>query len=278
MLACGALLVAGVVLAWLWRGYALALPHGAPGDTRSRLTPARALVWVLGTGLLTGLLVGMLIVGPAGRLAMRLLAATSSDAQGRLTEAGEVVGRISVSGTIGLFIFLGLPFGLAVGIVYALVSSVLPRGAIGGAVFGAAVLVIFGSLADPLRPGNPDFDMIEPGWLSVVLFCVMAVLTGILTAPIAGRIGAALQAPTWWWAVWMVPTGLLTVAAALETVPVALIAVLCGCLVFYAAGMVARAKPDAYRRRGRGALQAALAVLVAVALPGFVAAVSEIAS
>ncbi len=31
----------------------------------------------------------------------------------------------------------------------------------------------------------------------------MAVLTGMLTAPIAGRFGAALPYPKKWWAVWM---------------------------------------------------------------------------
>lgn len=278
MLTCAVLLVAGVVLAWRWRGFALILPHGGCDDSRSALAPASALVWILGVGLLTGLVVGMLIVGPAARLVMRLLAATSSDATGRLTEAGEVVGQVSVGGTIGLFLFLGLPFGLAVGVVYALASPVLPRGVLGGALFGTAVLVIFGSLADPLRPDNPDFDIIGPGWLSVAAFCALSVLTGILTVPIAGRIGATLPAPTWWWAAWMIPTCLIMVAAVLETVPVALIAVVCGCLVFYAAVLIVRVKPDAYRRRSRRALQAALVVLVAIALPGFVTALSDIAS
>lgn len=278
MLTCGALLVVGIALAWRWRGFSLALPHGAAENARTVLTPARALVWLLGVGLLTGLLVGILIIGPAGRLAMRLLAVTSSDAQGRITEAGEVVGSISVSGTFGFFLFAGLPFGLAVGIVYALASFVLPRGAVGGAIFGTAVLVTFGSIADPLRHQNPDFDIVGPGWLSVVTFCAMALLTGVLTAPIAGRIGAALQAPKGWWAVWMVPVGLFTVAVVLESVPVALMAVLCGCLVFYAAVLIARTKRDANRRRGRLALQVALTVLVAIALPGFVVAVSDIVS
>jgi len=276
MLTCGALVATGAALAWRWRAFTLALPRWAEEDTRSLGTPARALVWLLGVGLLTGLLVGALIVGPAGRLAMRLLAATSPDAQGRLTEAGEVVGRISIGGTVGFFVFVGLPFGLAVGIVYALTSFVLPRGAVGGALFGAAVLVIFGSMEDPLRQDNRDFDIVGPGWLSVVTFCAMALLTGVLTVPIAGRIGAALQTPRGSWALWMVPVGLVAVAA-LAAVPVALVAVLVGCLVFFAAVMVVPAKHHAYRRRARLALQAALAVVVAAALPGFVAAIADIA-
>ncbi len=46
---------------------------------------------------------------------MRLLAATSPEAQGVLTEADQVVGDITLSGTVGFFVFAGLPFGLAVG-------------------------------------------------------------------------------------------------------------------------------------------------------------------
>ena len=81
---------------------------------------------------------------------MRLLAVTSPEAQGVLTEADQVVGEITLGGTLGFFVFAGLPFGLAVGIGYALASFVLPRGLLGGAIFGAAMLVVFGSATDPL--------------------------------------------------------------------------------------------------------------------------------
>lgn len=169
-----------------------------------------------------------------------------------------------------------LPFGVAVGIGYVLASFVLPRGVVGGTVFGAALLVLVGSIEDPLRRGNSDFDIVGPGWLSVVTFGAMAVLTGMATAPIAGRVGAALHEPSGWWVAWMVPAGLVAVAV-LASVPVALVVVLVGCLVFYVAVLVGSAEHAAYRRRGRLALQAALAILVAVALPGFAAAVDDIA-
>lgn len=241
MLACGVLLVIGVALAWRWRRYRLRMPAWAtePGPA----APARALAWLVTVGLLAGLLVGVLVVGPAGRLAMRLLAATSSDAaQGRITDAGEVVGEITVEGTIGLFVFVGLPFGLVVGLGYALVSLVLPRGVAGGVLYGAAVLVVFGSTLDPLREDNPDFDILEPGWLSIVTFCAMAVLTGAVTAPIAGRIGAALTRPR------------------SRTDP---------------AGPPER---GVVWRRGRRALQLVLAAVVVVSVPGFVSALSGIAA
>ena len=275
MLGCGVLVAVAVVLAWRWRGHVLSLPAWAAPVDGGRARPVRALAWLGAVALLTGLLVGVLVVGPAGRLAMRLLAATSPEAQGRLTEADQVVGQITLSGTLAFFIFVGVPFGLAVGVAYALAAFILPRGLAGGAVFGVASLVVFGSTLDPLRSDNPDFDIVGPGWLSVTAFAVMAVLTGVLTAPIAGRFGAALAYPKAWWAVWMVPVGVVAVAV-LATVPVALVAALAGALVFVSALSVSARSRERYWRRGRTAIQAALGVAVVLAVPGFVSAVSAI--
>ncbi|HQR25904.1 MAG TPA: hypothetical protein PLP61_02590 [Nocardioides sp.] len=275
MLACGALLAVTGVAAWRWRRYALELPAWATRDEGRRATPALALAWLLTVALLTGLVVGLFVVGPAGRLAMRLLAATSPDAQGQITEAQEVIGEISLSGTLGLFLFVGLPFGLAVGIAYAFASFVLPRGIWGGAVFGTAALVILGSTVDPLRGDNPDFDIVGPGWLSVVTFVAMAVVTGILTAPIAGRVASALQKPRVWWVVWMVPVGLLA-AAALSTAPTAMAVIGSACLVFLGALLVSPERRELVWRRGRRVLQAVLATTVAVTAPAFMSAMTTI--
>ena len=70
-------------------------PPGPP--PRATLRGVGASPWSAGSG------PGLLVTGPAIRLIMRLLAVTSGDdAQGRITEADEVVGRIDVVGTIGL--------------------------------------------------------------------------------------------------------------------------------------------------------------------------------
>ena len=275
MLGCGVLVVVAAVLAWRWRRYVLTLPTWAAPVDGGGARPGRAFAWLAAVALLTGLLVGVLVVGPVGRLAMRLLAATSPEAQGRITEADQVVGQISLSGTLAFFVFVGVPFGLAVGVAYALAAFVLPRGMVGGAVFGVAVLVALGSTVDPLRSDNPDFDIVGPGWLSVATFVAMAVLTGVLTAPIAGRLGAVLAYPKAWWAAWMVPVGLVAVAV-MAAVPVALVAVLVGALVFVSALRVPAGSRERYWRRGKTAIQAALSVAVAVGVPGFVSAVAAI--
>ena len=44
---------------------------------------------------------------------------------------------------------------------------------------------------DPLRPGNPDFDLVGPGWLSVTAFA-LAVAHGMAVAAFADRYSARL--------------------------------------------------------------------------------------
>ena len=74
--------------------------------------------------LVGGFWAGALVTGPFVRLIMRLLAVTGGDdAQGRLTEADEVVGRINLDGTIGLIVFGGILPGLLSGAIYVAVPA-----------------------------------------------------------------------------------------------------------------------------------------------------------
>ena len=269
MVVCGLLVVASVVLALRWRNYAFVLDPrlGAPGPARMR-----GLARGLGVGALTGLVLGVLVVGPAGRLVMRLLAATSPSAQGQITEAGEVVGRITLDGTIGFYVFVGLPFGLVVGLIYVFVARAFPTGLFGGAIYGGTLLVLFSTALEPLRPDNPDFSIVGPGWLAVTAFAAMALGTGVVAAAVAGRIDAALGEPRRAWLWCAVPLGLLTVPAFL-TAPLAAVVVAGGCVVYL--GLTRGGTP--LQRRGRSLLQVALAAAILIALPGFVAAVVNIA-
>ncbi len=88
-----------------WRGNAT-----TNATTRSSL-PAwevvRRYVWYLTIVAIAGVGPGLVMIGAGGRLAMRLLAVTASDAaQGRITEADQIVGTISVDDTMGFVIFL----------------------------------------------------------------------------------------------------------------------------------------------------------------------------
>lgn len=158
---------------------------------------ARRYLWWLAIVFYTGLGTGLLVVGPAGRLAMRILAATAGDvAQGRVTEADEIVGRITVGGTIGLFIFVGLFFGLAAALGYVLLHRWLPTGRIGGLVYGALLVALVATRIDPLRRDNRDFDIVGPGWLAIVIYVVMALLEGMAIVAFAGGLVRALPEPS----------------------------------------------------------------------------------
>jgi hypothetical protein len=195
-----------------------------------------------------------------------------ADAQGRVTEAGEVVGRISVDGTLGFVVFTGLFFGLATGTLYLLLRRWLPAGRAGGLAYGALLLVVAGTRLDPLRPGNPDFDLVGPGWVSVLAFTALAVFHGVLVAALAGRISRALPL------LGAGPRALAAHTPLLLLLPLgsaALLVAVVGVMVALASqipGVVA-----AWRgRRSVTVGRVALAAVAVVALPGFASAVVDI--
>jgi hypothetical protein len=275
MVACGLVVIGACALATRWRHHSFALPDWAERDPALVPRPAVQLCWLLAVGGLAGGAVGALVVGPAGRLAMRLLAATSPDAAGLETEAQQTIGRITAGGTIGFVLFVGIPIGIAIGLIYVFVSAALPRGILGGLVYGALLLVVFGSTVDPLRAGNEDFDLLEPGWLAVATFALMALLTGVVTAVFAGRIATALPSPRPSWVWWFAPSAALTLLV-FTALPVMIAIVAVCCLVFMVAKAGSPSLRDLATRRGPTILRSVLAVVVLVTLPVFVLALGDI--
>jgi hypothetical protein len=157
---------------------------------RPAAMPRYGAVRYLAGAVAAGLGAGILAAGAGGRLVMRLLAVTSPDAEGSLTEAGEIVGEITLGGTLGFIVFNGIAVGLLSAVLCALLRPVLPRGLAGGAVLGALMLVVVGSRVDPLRADNFDFNIVGPTWLAVLAFAVLALFQGMLTIALAERISA----------------------------------------------------------------------------------------
>ena len=92
--ACGALLLTGLVLGVRWQGQGFQSPPPIDGPSAGEV--ARRFVWYFSLVLIGGIGAGVCVIGAGGRLAMRLLAVTAGDpAQGRITEAEEVVGEIT---------------------------------------------------------------------------------------------------------------------------------------------------------------------------------------
>jgi hypothetical protein len=196
---CFLLVLVGLAAVVRWGGLPVQPP---PAPTPASAAPAepppmglvvRHYLWYLTVAVTSGLGAGILAAGAGGRLVMRLLAVTAgADAQGRITEADQLVGRITVDGTLGFVVFTGLFFGLASGMVFVLLHRWLPAGWGGGLAYGVLLLVVAGTRLEPLRRDNPDFDLVGPGWLSVVAFAVLVVFHGLLVAALAGRLSRAV--------------------------------------------------------------------------------------
>jgi len=169
---CAAIAAAGLVLvARHTRAAPPALPLG------------RYVLVCLGAGLGAGLIAA----GAGGRLVMRLLAITSPDAHGAITEAEATIGEITAGGTLGFVLFVGLPAGALLGVLYALAGPLVRGGRAGGAALGAILLILFGT-NEPLRSENFDFNLVGPDWLSILCFTALALFQGALTVAIAARL------------------------------------------------------------------------------------------
>ena len=157
-----------------------------PGEVLRRFV--RSLAIAVSAGTIAGVLVG----GLGSRLAMRVMAATSGDdAQGAITEAEEVVGRITVGGTLGLVLFVGLGLGTVAALLYLLLRRWLPWPAwLSGLLFGVLLLAVFGR-DDPVDPDNPDFTILSPKWLAVVMFTLLLPLFGLVLGSVVARLDAA---------------------------------------------------------------------------------------
>lgn len=213
-------------------------------------------------------------------MAMRLLAATSPAAQGATTEAGETVGRITLSGTLGFVVFGALPGAMLAAAIFALVHRWLPAGRLAGVVFGLLLLVAAAPHFEPLRSTNPDFQFLGPPWLAVAVLGLVVVGDGLLTAAVMNWYSRRLPLPAWggpglWHYLALVALLLLVfvvgvpvlVLAAAGALPVAIITrIVPGVATWWTSS------------RATTVGRALLAGGSLLALPGFVAAVDEIVS
>lgn len=273
---CGVLVIVALALGIRWRHVAFVTAPARPAEADSRdrawyavrVTLRQVVIVVL-----AGMVTGLLFVGPTARLAMRLLAATGGDrAQGQVTEAGEIVGAITVEGTIGLIIFVGLGSGLLSSLAYGLMRRILPAGPAGGALLGLALFVIVGPTLDPIRADNPDFGIVGPGWLALLVFLAMAVVQGSLLAVAHARLSHAVPLVSR-----ARPSSALWLLALVPLVPTAFPPLLLLVLLLVAASAAWGPKSSA-GRGGQVRLVGRLAVIVVVgaSVPGLVAAVVAI--
>jgi hypothetical protein len=179
---CGALFAAGLALVARW---------GSPAPAAEAMSWRR---WAA-VSVAAGALAGVLVAGAGGRLVMRLLALTSPESAGQLTQGQATIGEISLGGTLGVFVFGGMALGIASGLLYAVVGRLLPAGRAGGALLGLLALLLGSTRVDPLRPDNFDFNLLGPAWLAVGSFVVLAIVHGMLVVALAGRLSGKRPPP-----------------------------------------------------------------------------------
>jgi hypothetical protein len=276
---CVVLVLAGLAAVVRWGGLAVEPPLAAPDAAGPTESPpvglvARRYLWYLTVAIISGIGAGLLAAGPGGRLVMRLLAVTAgADAQGKITEADQIVGRITVDGSLGFVVFTALFLGPISGAAYLLVRRWLPAGRAGGVAYGAVLLVGAATRVEPLRSANPDFDLVGPGRVSVAAFAALVVLHGMLVAALAGRLSRAVP-------LLAARPGAIAAHAPLLLLllqgPVGAFVLVVGTAVVM---LVTRIRPlvAAWQtRRMVTAGRVALVVAAVVALPGFVSAVADI--
>ena len=191
---CVLLMLLGLIAVLWWGGLTFQAPSGDdPAGHPSVGLVVRSYMWYVTVGLVSGLGAGILAAGAGGRLVMRLLAVTAGpDAQGRITEADQVVGRITTDGTLGFIVFNGLPIGLLTAALYLLLRRWLPAGRLGGLTLGGLLLLVAGTRIEPLRANNSDFSIVGPAWLAVAAFVALGLLHGMVVTALAGRYSRAL--------------------------------------------------------------------------------------
>ena len=121
-----------------------------------------------------------------------LVGGSGDTAQGRLTDADEVVGEITAGGTIGIIVFAGLFAAVITAFGYLVVRRWLPRTAgPAGVVVGILLLGTMG-VGDALSSDNVDFAILRPTWLAVTLIVVLALLFGVTFTALAARLEAGM--------------------------------------------------------------------------------------
>lgn len=149
-----------------------------------------ALARHLGIASLSGILAGILVGGVLGRIAMRISGfAAGPSLIGVSTANGERVGEITFAGSLALVIFVGLPFGVIGGILYAIVEPWLRRARPWhGVAYGTGLLLATGSAV--LDPSNFDFTRFGPPLLNVAMFAALFVIFGVTVAWLFDALGA----------------------------------------------------------------------------------------
>jgi hypothetical protein len=167
-----------------------------------------------------GVVVGLVVAGLGSRIVMRILALADTDARGTFTENGNQVGDITVGGTLSLIVFVGIPSGVAAGLIVFLARRWFPpRLPWRGLALSLVLLALLGGTV--LDADNVDFRLLEPPGLAVALFGALFFLAGYALAALADRWGPGVPTVFYRGDVTLVGGAVLVVVVAFGLVDVA---------------------------------------------------------
>lgn len=162
-----------------------AVVHGrAPGHEPTYPAELLELLRIL---VVTGLFVGIVVVGLGSRLAMFVLRVTSPDTViGVTSDDGFTIGQVTLGGTYNLVV-VGAAAGFIGAVAYVAVAPWLigptwfrrlTVGLTAGALGGSALI----------HSDGIDFNLLEPLWLAVALFIALPLATGVVLAAVADAV------------------------------------------------------------------------------------------
>lgn len=141
------------------------------------MTQTREVLRDITRGGLAGLVVGLLVAGIGGRLVMRLAALLVPGSIGRFTENGNVIGSITLDGSLALFVFGGLLFGAVAGSLWVVIRPWLPNDTATRALVTIPIAIALGTRG-LIDDRNRDFDILGHDALVVASLVVLVALFG----------------------------------------------------------------------------------------------------
>jgi vacuolar-type H+-ATPase subunit I/STV1 len=150
------------------------------GPARATETPFGGILRDIARGGITGAIVGLVVAGIGGRVAMRLAALAVPDAVGAFTENGNRIGEVTLGGSIGLGVF-GLVAGLFVAPIWVVISPWIGGAGIRRAVLVMPIAVALGGFA-LIDGDNQDFRVLRHDPVVVSILVALVALFGFVFA------------------------------------------------------------------------------------------------
>ncbi len=159
-----------------------AVPSRPFGDAMASRLRETAII-VVGSGI-----AGALVGGIGSRVVMRISALAAPEVRGAVTENGNVVGEITLEGTIALMVLAGLLSTVLGAGAFVVARPWLPRRTVRrGLVFGGFLLALTGAAV--VDKGNADFVILGDRLLNVTMFSALFLAFGLVASSAFALLG-----------------------------------------------------------------------------------------